>query len=88
MQSNDIPSSRTPGAVLIGVGLLLTAVAAASAFAAADHMATAAALCGPALDHCIACVLSAAGLLASGGVVAAGMALLAPRPVPQRSRRR
>lgn len=83
MQQNDKPQSRTLGAGLIASGVLLTASAAASTLAAADHMALAAKLCGPVVGHCLLCVVSAASLLASAAVVMAGAALLAPQPAVQ-----
>lgn len=80
MQPNDTQPSRALGAGLIAFGALLSALAAAGALAAADHMAVAANLCGPVAGHCILCVVSAASVLASAGVIAAGVALLTPPP--------
>lgn len=75
MQGSDSHRSQAPGAVLIAVGMMLAAASAAAALAGADHMA-AASLCGPLARHCILCVTSAASLLASAGVIAAGAVLL------------
>lgn len=75
MQGSDSHCFQAPGAALIAVGIMLAAASAVTALAAADHMA-AASLCGPAARHCILCVTSAASLLASAGVIAAGAVLL------------
>lgn len=83
---NDTPSSRTLGAGLLVLGGLLTASSAATAVAAADHMARVVSLCGPVVGHCVLCVLAATSLLASAGVVAAGLALMKPRPAPRTSK--
>jgi hypothetical protein len=87
MRDRDDQQSRTPGVCLILAGLTLAAAAALAGLAAADHMAAAAALCGPALSHCILCVASAGSLLASAGVATAGAMLLSDRPSPQRAGR-
>lgn len=86
MQRSDTQDSRTLGVSLIASGAMLAASAAVYAFAAANHMAVAATLCGPATSHCILCAVSMASLLASAGVVAAGMALLRAHPYPLRQR--
>ena len=87
MQDCDAQQSRTPGICLIGAGLMLAAASAMAGWAAAEHMAAAAAVCGPALPHCILCVTSAGSLLASAGVTTAGAMLLNERPSPQRVKR-
>ena len=87
MQDRDTPQSRTLGVCLIATGLTLAAAAALAGLAAADHMAAAAALCGPALSHCILCVASAGSLLASAGVAIAGAMLISDRTSPQRTGR-
>lgn len=75
MQGSDSHRFQAPGAVLIAIGMMLVAASAIAAVAAADHMA-AAPLCGPLARHCILCVASAASLVASVGVIAAGAMLL------------
>ena len=87
MQDCDTPQARTLGVCLIATGLTLAAAAALAGLAAADHMAAAAALCGPALSHCILCVASAGSLLASAGVAIAGAMLISDRTSPQRAGR-
>ena len=86
MQRSEPQDSRTIGAGLIGLGALLAATAAVCAGAAADHMAMAAGLCGPAAQHCILCVIPAASLLASAGVAAAGAMLMLLGERPQASK--
>lgn len=85
MQGSNAQQSQTLGVCLISAGLMLAAAAAPAALAAADHMAGAAALCGPALRHCLLCAASAASLAASIGVAAAGVMLLGRRPSLQRA---
>ena len=85
MHGSDTLQSRTIGAGLVVSGLMLAAAAAAAAWAAADHMA--AAFCGPVLRHCLLCAVSAASLVASFGVLAAGVLLLGERPSLQRAGR-
>jgi len=87
MQRSDAWESRTSGVCLIAFGATLAASAVAGAFAVANHMAVAATLCGPATNHCILCVVSAASLLASAGVSAAGVMLLKGRAALQRAGR-
>ena len=86
MRHSDTRNSRTIGVGLIMIGAMLFAGAAACAVAAADHMAVAAALCGPVARHCILCVASAGSLLASAGVIAAGVMLLDGDPRLQEAR--
>lgn len=86
MPHSDTQDSRKLGVGLIMVGAALFAAAAACVFAAADHMAVAAALCGPVARHCILCIASAGSLLASAGVVAAGVMLFGDRPALQQAR--
>lgn len=74
MQGSDSHRFQAPGAVLVAVGMMLAAASAGAAMAAAEHMA-AAPLCGPLARHCILCLTSAASLLASAGVIAAGAVL-------------
>ena len=74
MQGSDIHDSRALGAGLVIVGAVLATAAIVTAFAAADHM-TATSLCGPLTRHCLLCVVSAASLLASAGVIGAGVLL-------------
>lgn len=76
MPHSEIQDSRALGVGLIVVGAALLGVAGFCAHAAAEHMAAAAALCGPVARHCILCLASAGAMLASVGVVAAGMMLL------------
>ena len=80
MQRSESHDSRMIGVGLVGLGAVLTAASAACAVAAADHMAIAAGLCGPAAQHCILCAVAAASLLASAGVAAVGAMLLGERP--------
>ncbi len=86
MRHNDTADSARYAVGLIMVGAALFASSAACALAAADHMAFAAALCGPVARHCILCVASTGSLLASAGVIAAGVMLGADRPAAQRVR--
>lgn len=86
MPHSDTQVSRTPGVGLITVGAALFGMAASGAWAAAEHMAAAAALCGPVARHCILCMASAGGVLASAGVVAAGVMLLEAEPSVRRAR--
>ena len=88
MRHSDTLDSRKLGVGLIMVGATLFTVAAACAVAAVEHMAAAAAICGPLARHCILCVASAGSLLASAGVVAAGVMLLEDRPSLRRARSR
>ena len=86
MRHNDTADSARYGIGLIMVGTALFALSAACAFAAADHMAFAAALCGPVARHCVLCIASAGSLLASAGVIASGVMLFADRPASQKAR--
>lgn len=88
MRHSDTDESQVFGVGLIMAGATLFAVAAACAVAAFDHMAAFAALCGPAVSHCILCIASAGSLTASAGVVAAGVLLLTARPSRGRVRSR
>jgi hypothetical protein len=82
MEHSDTQESRALGVSLLAAGAVLAASAAVCAFAAADHMAVAATLCGPVTGHCLLCTLLAANLLASAGAAAGGVALLRGRPYP------
>lgn len=75
MHDSDTRQTMALGAALITVGAMLAAAAIAGGLAAISHMADAATLCGPETNHCILCVVSAASLLASLGVVGAGVML-------------
>ena len=86
MRHNDTADSASHAVGLIMVGTAVLALSAACALAAADHMAFAAALCGPVARHCILCVASAGSLLASAGVIASGVMLFADRPALQKAR--
>ncbi|WP_292063533.1 hypothetical protein [Brevundimonas sp. UBA7664] len=86
MEHSAAQDPRTLGVSLIVAGAILAVSSAVCAFAAADHMAVAAALCGPVTGHCILCVLLAANLLASAGAAAGGVALLRTHPRPRRQR--
>lgn len=86
MEHSNTQDRRTLGVSLIVAGAVLAVSAAVCAFAAADHMAVAATLCGPVTGHCILCVLMAANLLASAGAAAGGVALLRTHPRPRRQR--
>lgn len=86
MPHSDTRDSQKLAIGLIMVGAALFTAAAACAVAAADHMAVAAALCGPVARHCILCIASAGSLLASAGVIAAGVMLLSDRPAPRQAR--
>jgi hypothetical protein len=86
MEHSNTQDRRTLGVSLIVAGAVLVVSAAVCAFAAADHMAVAATLCGPVTGHCILCVLMAANLLASAGAAAGGVALLRTHPRPRRQR--
>lgn len=79
MQRDDTQESQILGAALIVSGAILAASGAVCAFAAANHMAMAANLCGPTTGHCILCVVSAASLLAAAATAAGGVALLRVR---------
>ena len=76
MRNNDIHDSRKLGVYLLVLGGVLTALAAGAAFAAAVHMGGAAPFCGPVTRHCALCVVAAASLLASVGVIASGVMLM------------
>lgn len=80
MQGDNTQDSKALGAGLITGGAVLAISSIVIGIAAADHMAAAANLCGPVTGHCILCVVSAASLLSSCGVILAGVALRqAPR---------
>ncbi|WP_309627422.1 hypothetical protein [Brevundimonas sp.] len=85
MRHNDTADVAGYGIGLMTVGSALFALSAACAFAAAEHMAFAAALCGPVARHCILCVASAGSLLASAGVITSGVVLFADRTAPQKA---
>jgi len=74
MQGSDSHNPGQLGAGLILAGAILATASVGAALAAADHMATAS-LCGPLTRHCILCVAATASLLASSGVIAAGVLL-------------
>jgi multisubunit Na+/H+ antiporter MnhG subunit len=86
MERSQTQDLRTLGVALIFVGAILAASAVVCAFAAADHMALAATLCGPVTGHCILCALLAANLLASAGAAVGGVMLLRGRRDPLRQR--
>ena len=86
MPHSDTRESQKLAIGLIMVGAALFIAAAACAVAAAEHMAVAAAFCGPVARHCILCVASAGSLLASAGVIAAGVMLLGDRSSLQQAR--
>lgn len=87
MQRDDTQESQILGGALIVSGAFLATSGAVCAFAAANHMAIAANLCGPGTGHCILCIVSAASLLAAAATAAAGVALLRVRSyrAPQHS---
>lgn len=74
MQGSDSHNPKQLGAGLILTGAILATASIGAALLAADHMA-AASLCGPLTRHCILCVAAAASLLASSGVIGAGVLL-------------
>ncbi|WP_332653947.1 hypothetical protein [Brevundimonas sp.] len=75
MHDSDTRQTMALGTALITAGAMLAAAAIVGGLAAISHMEGAAALCGPETSHCILCVVSAASLLASLGVVGAGVML-------------
>lgn len=87
MQRDDTQESQILGGALIVSGALLATSGAVCAFAAANHMAIAANLCGPGTGHCILCIISTASLLAAAASAAAGVAMLRVRSyrAPQRA---
>lgn len=88
MQGSDSHNPGQSGAGLILVGAMLATASIGAALLAADHMA-APGLCGPLTRHCILCAAATASLLASSGVIAAGVLLrCAPRFDPARAGRR
>ncbi len=89
MPGDNTQDSRALGAGLIIVGAALALSSIVIGIVAADHMAAvAAALCGPVTGHCLLCVVAAASLLSSTGVIVAGVALRQePRLTPRRARR-
>lgn len=89
MPGDNTQDSRALGAGLIILGAALALSSIGLGIVAADHMAAAAAaLCGPVAGHCLLCVVAAASLLSSAGVILAGVALRRPpRLAPSRARR-
>jgi len=88
MQGSDSHNPEQLGAGLILTGAILATASIGAALLAGDHMA-AVSLCGPLTRHCLLCVAAAASLLASSGVIAAGVLLRrSPRFDPACARRR
>lgn len=89
MPGDNTQDSRALGAGLIILGAALALSSLVVGIVAADHMAAAAAaLCGPVAGHCLLCVVAAASLLSSAGVILAGVALRqAPRLAAPRASR-
>ena len=82
MRIQDIQDQQILGAALVVLGLSLGGAAAVAGFLAAEHMALAGPMCGPAFGHCVRCVAAAALLVAALGVSGTGAWLLKPRPAP------
>lgn len=76
MQIQQINECRLSAAALLGLGVSLAGAAATTGGLAADHMAAAAALCGPTTDHCGLCVLAGTLLVAALGGTGSGIWLL------------
>lgn len=74
MQGSDSHNPEQLGAGLTLTGAILATASIGAALLAADHMA-AASLCAPLTRHCLLCVGAAASLLASSGVIVAGVLL-------------
>lgn len=74
----DIQERRLLGAALGLLGLSLAAASVVAGWLAAEHMASAVVLCGPAYGHCLWCVAASTLFLAALGVSGAGLALLRP----------
>lgn len=85
MRLSDIHENHLLGGGLVALGLSLGGASAVAGLMAADHMAGAAALCGPVADHCVQCVAAVAMLVAALGASAAGAWLLRSRPALQRA---
>ncbi len=83
MQDTDTPDSRTLGVRLMVLGGALTALSAGAAVAATVHMGGAAPFCGPVSQHCALCVVAAASLIASIGVIVSGALLMKAPPAPE-----
>jgi len=82
MPMRDIDELRFLGGALISLGAGLGIAAAAAGLLAADHMAAAAAFCGPTTDHCSLCLTAAALAVASLGAAITGIELVSkPRVV-------
>lgn len=76
MRNTNTQDTFKLGLGLTMLGGVLFALAAGAAFAAAVHMGGAAPFCGPVTRHCALCVVAAASLLASVGVIASGVMLM------------
>lgn len=86
MQTRNIDEFRCLGASLVALGLALGVAGAAAGLLAADHMASIAALCGPAAEHCGLCLAADSLLFASVGAAGAGIRfLLKPRSALQQA---
>lgn len=85
MQIQDIHEQQLLGAALIILGLSLGGAAAGAALLAAEHMAMAAAMCGPTFGHCVRCIAAGTLLVAAIGVSGTGAWLLQPRRVVQQA---
>lgn len=83
MQIQDTHEQQVLGAALIVLGLSLGGAAAGAGLLAAEHMAAAAAMCGPTLGHCARCIAAATLLVAAIGASGAGAWLLLPGRVLQ-----
>lgn len=85
MSISDNSDCHVLGAGLIALGLALAVTAGVWGMLAAQHMAWAASLCGPASGHCLRCVIAATSAVASLATLVAG-GLLLGRPLPCRQR--
>lgn len=75
---HDIQERRLLGAALGLLGLSLAAASAVAGLLAAEHMASAAAMCGPTYGHCLWCVAASTLFVAALGASGAALSLLQP----------
>lgn len=73
MQTHPLDEFRLLGAALIALAVALGGAGAAAGLVAAEHMAAAAALCGPANGHCSLCLAADSLLIAAVGAAGVGL---------------
>jgi hypothetical protein len=74
----DIQERRLLGGALGLLGLALAASSAVAGLQAAEHMASAAAMCGPTWGHCLWCVAASTLFVSALGASGAALSLLQP----------